>query len=115
MEERLGNVVFETLYGWKSSKKYMVPVLREYPAADDCLSLSLNRNGIVPSKGKVIQEYDSRITGEDVAGFYSIIRDLQMEGIMIGKADEIAKKEAEKYNIEIMDVHPRARLRVKRL
>lgn len=116
MEEGIGNIEFKTLYGWKSSRKYIVPVLAEYPAADDCFLLSLKpRNGPNYDNRKVIQEYDSCITSADVSELQIILRDLQMKGIMVGEADEETKKLAGKYGIEIKEVNPRARLRVRKL
>lgn len=89
-------VEFETRYGWKSSRKFLVPV--EYEKRNE--------------KGRAIQEYDNTITEEDVLKFDRQLRDLALKGIMVGQADEDTSKKAKKYGIEI---RKHEKLRIKEL
>lgn len=91
---------FETLYGWKTSDKYLVPV--EYSPIR-----------VVSAKGRVIQEYDNTITKEDILNFETYLKDLAMEGIMIGEAPKNIINEAEKRGIEIRESEPKAKLKIR--
>lgn len=114
MTENNNHVRFEKLYGWKTSAKYIVPVEYELPSLDRCMleSLYQHKGHGSPKKGRAIQEYDDIITKEDVIKFNSQLRDLVLKGIMVGKAGEDAKKEAEKYGIEIRERDAKARLKI---
>ena len=95
MENEDSMVKFKTLYGWKTARKYKVPLEYAIPA-DKCFPET-------PTYGKprVIQEYDSVIKERDVEEFYSVLRDLMMEGVMVGKSDPAARILAKKDGIEI--------------
>jgi hypothetical protein len=91
---------FETLYGWRTSKKYQVPVEYQLFPVCECFERSVCRSNI-PTKGRIVQEYDNMISKEDIIEFDSQLQDLAMKGVMVGRAPESIINEAQKYGIEI--------------
>lgn len=95
-------IKFEVLCGQQTKKKLLVPV--EYPLfpMEGCFLMSLLPHG-GEIEGRVIQEYGDVIKQEDVLHYKNLLDDLEMKGIMIGKATDIAYYQAKQNGIEIRE------------